>query len=1156
MNKINEIDYNLIIDVDLKNDSFEIIQKKESEFIIVDNSFKKFLDSLFNVVGPKCINNVKEFFSMERIKNNIDNLIFQESITYYAKIENLIKFILTTFSMGNNGHVFYSFKSYVDNQDQAYLDFMMNEQIMHDYLACMAIDVNDFSISISKPCFIFLDNNKSLVSYYELYYFIMNEILLAHEREKFSKVFEPSILNKTTKSFKYDFRGLILNKIVWLRINANFISYCDSKKMIITVSNITAEYNGMQIYKSQRKALDQHFTDIWQVNLDLNIAERINDFDGIHIKTSYDDVLSKFMNFVKGEKERFSFLMDKENLKKQLIKHPTYSFVLKDVIINNKCESYNIIFSKVPDLKTDDFIFLLLIENVNNIFNEKAKYDEFYRQVCYSISKVYPFTVSLNLSANSYSIISNELIDSCSFDWYGKLSELIDKIKNNVSLECQKDLETFFTFDNLLNCYKNSKDIYKEIRIKNNQNVYVWRSIKIIFIDNPYSSDMIGVLLSESIDEKKQLEQKALELENIKKNMTLKYLNSVAENYEGVFEIDFTKDMVYEYYTLFGEIQLKSLGLSVEDYVESRLKDAIIHPSYSDVFKKIFNKPFILESFNEGKTILYSTLLRRFDNNIDYSWCYYTIKIYSSKDSLYAIVYLQNIDYLEKTKESQFNSISKAKEEAINANLAKTGFIARMSHDLRTPMNAIIEMTEIAKKEENSFKTNKCLEKIETSADLLLSLINDVLDLAMIESGTISFNNQTFSLYNCFSNLVQMMRLGRNINNRQIILDMDDMDDCVVTDEIRLQQIGMNIIGNSIKFTPDDGIIKVSVKKLPDDDLSHYNYSIVFSDNGYGMSKEFLENVYKPFEREKNREFNNNSGVGLGMSIVKNLVEKLNGTISVTSEIGVGTEFTIKLKLLKGNSIDLKDNLLNSINLYVYSTSKQFSKRIEEILVGFGVKYTMHDEIKEDDFKKDYNSFIVDDYNFKIKSIHLLCEKYHLSKKIIIASYNPDKYYKLYEESQFVFLTKPIKKKDVIDCLTNFSSDKGIIDYKSKRVLIVEDLEINVEIAKEALKTLGLKVDSASNGEEAYDLVLSNPLNYYNLILMDIEMPIMDGYLATKKIREIKRNDIKDLPIIAMTANAFKEDVNKALTSGMNAYITKPIKFNTLLSVVKKFLTK
>ena len=522
-----------------------------------------------------------------------------------------------------------------------------------------------------------------------------------------------------------------------------------------------------------------------------------------------------------------------------------------------------------------------------------------------------------------------------------------------------------------------------------------------------------------------------------------------------------------------------------------------------------------------------------------------------------------------------------AVEKAESANRAKSTFLSNMSHDIRTPMNAIIGFTTLALSNiDDTDRVKDYLAKTLASSNHLLSLINDVLDMSRIESGKIHLEEVEVNLSDVLHDLKTIV--SGQIYAKQLELYMDAMDvtdEDVYCDKTRLNQILLNLLSNAIKFTPAGGTVSVRVRQLAGKVRGCGQYEFRIKDNGIGMSQEFAQKIFEPFERERTSTVSRIQGTGLGMAITKNIVDMMGGTIEVQTAQGKGTEFTVcvpmraqteqrpveKITELEGLKALVVDDDFNTCD----SVTKMLVKvgmRAEWTLSGKEAVLRARQSIEMSDA---YHAYIIDwrlpdmngiEVTRQIRSLH------DDTPIIILTAYDwSDIEVEAKAAGVTAFCAKPMFMSDLRETLMSALGQKPAdavqrllpeknADFKGKHILLVEDNELNREIAQEILREYGFLVDSAENGAVAVEKVSTAAPGSYDLVLMDVQMPIMDGYTATRKIRALDDPARAKLPILAMTANAFDEDRRNALESGMNGFLSKPIVIDDLVQELRKIL--
>lgn len=554
------------------------------------------------------------------------------------------------------------------------------------------------------------------------------------------------------------------------------------------------------------------------------------------------------------------------------------------------------------------------------------------------------------------------------------------------------------------------------------------------------------------------------------------------------------------------------------------------------------------------------------------------------KDDLPTSVLLteQDVTEIKKQELESREALAEAYNAADQASKAKSDFLNSMSHDIRTPMNSIMGLTAIASMHiDDKSRVEDCLQKISISSRHLLGLINEVLDMAKIESGKINLVDEDFDLPETIESLLTIMNPQIIAKNQELKVDISNIQhEHVVGDPMRLQQVFVNIMGNSIKFTPEGGTISLHICEKPSGIHGSGCYEFTFSDTGCGMSKDFVERVFEPFARANDSRVTKVEGTGLGMSIVKSIVSLMNGTIDVESEEGVGSTFrvTVYLKIRDDETEDLSD--LQGLSVLVADDDIDACEHATMMLSEMGMKskYVMDGEsavaaVREaHDKGQDFTAVILDWKMGGKSGIEAAAEIRDIVSDevpiIILSAYD---WSTIEQEARKTgvdaFISKPLFKSRLIrvlrdllcDCIEEAVEkeyDLKALSFDGKHILLTEDNVIAAEIAKEIIGDTGASVDHAENGKIAVDMLLEHDPDYYDLVFMDVQMPVMNGYEATRAIRKAAadRPDLASIPIIALTADAFTEDIQQARSAGMNAHLSKPIEIGTLIKTLQEWL--
>ena len=548
------------------------------------------------------------------------------------------------------------------------------------------------------------------------------------------------------------------------------------------------------------------------------------------------------------------------------------------------------------------------------------------------------------------------------------------------------------------------------------------------------------------------------------------------------------------------------------------------------------------------------------------------------------ILAYHDVDAIIREEETKQQILREALNAAEAANHAKSDFLQTMSHDIRTPMNGIIGMTAIAAAHlDDKERVQDSLQKITRASRHLLSLINEVLDMSKIESGKVALSEEEFNLSDLIDNLITMVKPQIAEHKHELKVDIHNVQhELVIGDALHIQQAFVNLMSNAIKYTPNGGTINLSIREVPSGQEKVGCYEFIFKDNGIGMSDEFMEHIFEPFTRAQDGRIDRIQGTGLGMPITRNIVRMMGGDIKVESKLNEGSTFTVTI-LLKLQDTDKADNakfadlavlVADDDSMSLESTVdilQELGMKAEGVLSG---KEAVEKTISRHKEGHDYNAAVLD---WQMPGMDGVETARAIRKEvgegvpiIILSAYD---WSEIEEEARKAgvnaFISKPLFKSRLERVFSEVLSDGDKepadvsplqdlekMDLSAYRCLLAEDNELNAEIAIDILEETGMKVDHVWDGSEAVEAVLNAEDGRYDVVLMDIQMPKMNGYDAARAIRASERSYCKTVPIIAMTANAFAEDVQAARTAGMNEHIAKPIDLKVLAKVLDKWIEK
>lgn len=613
-----------------------------------------------------------------------------------------------------------------------------------------------------------------------------------------------------------------------------------------------------------------------------------------------------------------------------------------------------------------------------------------------------------------------------------------------------------------------------------------------------------------------------------------------------------------------------------------------VHPEDRKEYLELVDFPNLKHTLNEEHSFVsmeYRSIHTKEDGSFtSEGWVRVSIILANMENGVpRQVVYVaQDITEVKKKEEQEHQALKDAYEIATQANAAKSDFLSKMSHDIRTPMNAIIGMTAIAGTHlDDRERILDCLNKITISSKHLLALINEVLDMSKIESGKIDLAEDMFNLSDLIQNLQVMTRPAVQQKQHELefhIVHVEHED--LIGDVLRLQQVFMNILGNAIKYTPPGGKLELEITEKPSKIFGYSYFEFVFQDNGIGMSEKFQAQIFEPFARAEDSRVSKIEGTGLGMTIAANIIRMMNGNITVESKEGQGSKFTVSVFLKQQNMKAMNINQLIELPVLVVDDDAFACEAACTILDDIGLKSEWVQSGREaierirQAVQTGENFFAVI-LDWKMPDMDGIQTARAIRQEvcsdipiIILTAYD---WSNIETEARQAgvneFISKPLFKSRLVylfrkiigdeqgeKSLAEASSDYQ--DFEGRRILLVEDNDLNREIAEEIIGAAGIEVESAGDGKQALERFQEKEIGYYDLILMDIQMPVMNGYEATRAIRRLSRPDAAAVPIIAMTANAFTEDMIASREAGMNEHITKPLNIEQLMECMGRWFEK
>lgn len=803
------------------------------------------------------------------------------------------------------------------------------------------------------------------------------------------------------------------------------------------------------------------------------------------------------------------------------------------------------------------------------------------------INTLFSRFVMVDLVSGTYQYLAGTMPEDKNFSVSGPYGALVSYLCSRMANEPErKEFANLAAKDSLFQMLEQQNDVRFECCVLRG-NREEWEHMNIMCIERQDDRPSKVLFTRQNITETKEKElqiQAQMALANRKERQ---YRIAIASSAFCTFEFNLSRDRIEQdiVCTLRGVTYLliEKAGLSVPCPASDCFKkwENFILPESLEVYRHIVNIDYLQKCFEKGEAEVAVDYWGKISDSdlICIRQSFVMTQEDDTGDIVVMVVSKEITDQVCKQRE-QTQALQDALMQAQHANRAKTTFLSNMSHDIRTPMNAIIGFTTIAVSHiDNKEQVRDCLQKVLSSSNHLLSLINDILDMSRIESGKVQINEQECNISELMHNLVNIIQPQVKAKQLELFIDTFEVtNEDVIADSLKLNQVFINLLSNAVKYTPAGGSISFRIMQKTTFRHGYGDYIFIVKDNGVGMSKEFVKHVFEPFERETTVTQSGIQGTGLGMAITKNIIEMMNGTIEVESEIGKGSTFTVtislKLQDVEKNAEQIKEldglralvvdddfNVCDSVSKML----KQLGMRSEWTTSGREAVYRAKLACNEGDA---YHTYIIDWQMPETSGVETARRIRSVvgsdAPIIILTAYD---WTDIEEDARAAgvtaFCAKPLFMSDLKSALlaaNNLLDNKEASaswtqeDFGGKRLLLVEDIELNREIAEMILTEAGFEIESAPDGTDAVAMVKAAPEYYYDAILMDVQMPIMDGYEATRTIRALPRKDVKILPIIAMTANALEEDKEAALKNGMNAHIAKPLDVDVLMETLRQFL--
>ena len=1057
-----------------------------------------------------------------------------------------------------------------------------------DYISSVNLETHNEEIYKYNPAFMELVPGwDQLETYHDRMKVICEYFVHPDERSSFMHETDLDVLNRTLteeEPVKFvNFRELFGDSIVYYQGKYVLLENEGNRSVVVGFKSIDKEIRAQLSQQSVTETISYDYECLLHADFDTMQEEhyRISDLFARHMPGFKEEM--NYLNRTKlladtllppEDRDAFLSAVDPAVISEK-VKGSVPYYVEFRVILDGELHWYQAKFAH-HSAHGDHNCAIIGITNIDDLMAQKARTEELLRQnlsIIEGVASKFSSVLYVNLEDGSFAYHVVQKNRYAQYDKYGKLYHNFDEAfrayaEEEVYTNEREQLMEACSLDNIRSRLAREPQFTETFRAVNDGQITLCRMTFAVVEEED------GVPKAAAVGFSYDEEEVAMNYidENLRKEYEALYLIDL-ENNEYI-RLQLTSHLNFE------RNQRGVFTRILPQYAQ------VVLPEYREIWEKFVNLDFFRNYLKDTdrRELVYQV------SGAEIEWRRAVMQVVQRKDGVASLFIwtFQRIDReraeklsLLETIQKQHEALEEALEMAQSANRAKTIFLNNMSHDIRTPMNAIIGYTGLAASHiESRELVTEYLKKIGQSSEHLLSLINDILDMSRIESGKMTLNEQEEDLseiVHTIRNIVQSSIATKNINFYVDVFDV--VNEFVLCDKLRINQVLLNVLSNAVKYTPANGTVTLKVSEHPTEADGYATYRFSVKDNGIGMSEEFVKTIFEPFTRAKSSTVSGIQGTGLGMAISKNIIDMMGGRIDISSEENIGTEVVIEftLKIAGSRQLDESAESLTKLNglrglvvdddldacVSIAKMLKDISMRSEWCSSGKEAVFRAQTAYNEGD---SFSVYIIDWLMPDMNGIETARRIRNVigdsTPIIIITAYDwADIEQEAYEVGVTAFVNKPLfmsdLKKALIQCCEQAKPEppeEDRVDYTGKKLLLVEDNEMNREIACEILEDYGFVIDTAEDGVYAVEKMEKAEPGQYDAILMDIQMPLMDGYEATRRIRAMSDPAMANIPIIAMTANAFEEDRQLALKAGMNEHVTKPIDVPKLIATLAQIL--